>query len=258
MKKNKELISLILFNLHEVCANLFGHHFDNYSINLFLRTDLYNGIREQITEKDKITKVVIGWKPNYLMQMINSRLKQNEIEHVADLLNDDLNMSILNKKIDKFVYDRPRDYVFIFNSLIQIAQAQKKDRINNKIFNEALNYYALYVGESIEAEFLSLHSNINYGEFVTNLKNVIGDKSKVQIKKFILLLTSMEVDDCDIKPFISFLLQIKMIFVCEESRPVEWNRLSNPEVKLNHIMKTYQNRYFYLHPIIEKLMEDYF
>ena len=35
IQKNKQIISLILFNLHEVCSNLFGHHFDNFAINLF-------------------------------------------------------------------------------------------------------------------------------------------------------------------------------------------------------------------------------
>lgn len=258
IKKNKELITLILFNLHEVCSNLFGNKFGNFTINLFLRTDLYIGIRDEITEKDKISKIFIRWTPEYLTQIINKRLNKNGIDHIAELLNDDLNMASLMKKVKKYVYDRPRDYVFIFNSFIQIAQAQKKDKIDNKIFSEALGYYTLYVGESIEAEFLSLHSNIDYGEFVTMLKASRKDKDRIQVKKLIAMLKSMEMTGADIQTLISFLLQIKMILVHENSKQVEWNKLTNPDIKLKTLIKTHRDRNFYFHPTIEKLMEDYF
>ena len=168
--KNKRIISLILYNLHEVCSTLLVHIAENYSINLFLRTDLYLTFKDRITEKDKITKLFFSWQPDYLIQIINYRLKENNINHIADLLHDDLNIDSLMQKIEKFIYDRPRDYVYLFNSFVQIAQSLKKNKIDNKVFNEALEYYVLHLNESLEAEFLSLQFDLSYGLLLTNLK----------------------------------------------------------------------------------------
>ncbi len=259
IKKNKEIISLILFNLHDVCSTMFGNNYHGYTINLFLRTDLYIAFKDRITEKDKITKVVLNWRPEYLMQLINSRLKENNINHIAELLHGSLNIKTLMKKIENYVFSRPRDYIVLFNNLIQIAQSQKKDSIDNRIFNDALENYALHAGESIEAEFLSLPYDIKFGVLLTRLKLLlVKDSKRVQAKKFIKLLTDLKMDEKNIKPFISFLLQIEFIYVQHNSRPINWNKLSNPEIKLDAMLENYNQRYFYFPLIIQKYLDEFF
>ena len=258
IQKNKGIVSLILYNLHEVCCTLLGRHVDDYSINLFLRTDLYLAFKDRITEKDKITKLYFIWQPEYLIQIMNYRLKENDINHIADLLDDNFSMDSLMQKIKKFVYDRPRDYVYLFNNLVQIAQSLKKDKIDNKVFSDALDYYTLHVNESIEAEFLSLQYDISYGLLLTNLKELLGNEERLRIKKFINLLRGMNLKEDDIQPFLNFLLQIKLILLQQDNKPIEWNRISNPDLKLSQILKTSHNRFFYFSPIIQKITDRLF
>ncbi len=163
------------------------------------------------------------------------------------------------QKINKFIYARPRDYVYLFNHLVQIAQSLKKDRIDTKVFREALDYYTLHVNESIEAEFLSLQYDINYGQLLTNLKEQLKeDKTRLRVKKFITLLINMNLKEDAIQPFLSFLLQIKLILLKQDNKPIEWNRLSNPNLKLSQILETSHNRYFYFPPTIQKMIADLF
>ena len=258
IQKNKSIISLILYNLHEVCCTLLGHDVDHYSINLFLRTDLYLAFKDRITEKDKITKLYFIWQPEYLIQIMNYRLKENDINHIADLLDEDLSMDSLMQKLKKFVYNRPRDYVYLFNNLVQIAQSLKKDKIDNKVFSDALDYYTLHVDESIEAEFLSLQYDISYVQLLTKLKELLGNEERLRINKFITLLRGMNCKEDDIQPFLIFLLQIKLILLQQDNKPIEWNILSNPDIKLSQILKTSHNRFFYFSPIIQKIIARLF
>lgn len=259
MKKNRRIISLILFNLHEVCSNLLSHLVDRYAINLFLRTDLYLSFKDKITEKDKITKTFFSWKEDYLIQMITCRLKENDIDHIADLLDDSFNIDALKKKINRYVYERPRDYVYMFNTFIQVAQSLKKDRIDAKVFNESLEYYTSHINESLEAEFLALQYDITYGELLTGLKTLLNkEKRRVRVKKFVQLLSDMKLRENDIQLFLLFLLQIKFILLHQGNEPIEWNKLSNPNLKLKQILKASHNRYFYFPDIVQKILVELF
>ncbi|MFO7790756.1 MAG: hypothetical protein R6U68_17230 [Desulfobacteraceae bacterium] len=259
LQKNKKIISLILYNLHEVCCNLLGHLVDKYSINLFLRTDLYLAFKDKITEKDKITKAFFNWNEEYLFQLINYRLSENDIRHIADLLDDSFNIDTLTKKMRRYVYERPRDYIYIFNNFIQIAQSLKKDKIDTKVFNESLDYYTRHINESLEAEFLSLQYEITYSELLTSLKaSLIKDKRRLRVKKFIQLLEQMDLTEDDIHAFLLFLLQIKFILLYHDNKPIEWNKLSDPNLKLKQILKASHNRYFYFPDIIQKIIDELF
>ena len=259
MQKNKKIISLILFNLHEVCCNLLGHLVDGYSINLFLRTDLYLAFKDKITEKDKITKAFFNWNEDYLIQLINYRLSANDIGHIADLLDVSFNIDALKKKMRRYVYDRPRDYIYIFNNFIQIAQSLKKDKIDTKVFNETMDYYTRHINESLEAEFLSLQHEVTYGELLTGLKTSLKkDKRRLRVKKFIQLLSEMNLKEDNIHAYLLFLLQIKFILLYQENKPIEWNKLSDPNLKLKQILKASHNRYFYFPDIIQRIMDDLF
>jgi len=157
------------------------------------------------------------------------------------------------------VYDRPRDYIYIFNNFIQIAQSLKKDKIDTKVFNESLDYYTRHINESLEADFLSLQYEVTYGELLTGLKTLLNtDKGKVRVKKFIKLLSEMNLKEDDIHPFLLFLLQIKFVLLYQENEPIEWNKLSDPNLKLKQILKASHNRYFYFPDIIQKIIDDLF
>ena len=225
-----------------------------------MRTDLYIAFREKITEKDKITKLFFSWQPEYLLQIINYRLNENDINHISDLLHESFNIASLMRKIDRFIYHRPRDFVFLFNNLIQIAKSLKKNTIDNKVFSEALDYYALHVSESFEAEFMTLTHNIDYSEFMTNIKDAFEKKNenRIRVKKLISLLNDMDVAANDIQSFLSYLLQIKLLQLHQDGKPIEWNKLSRPSLKLSKIIKASHNRYFYFPDIIQKVLNDFY
>ncbi|SCY81177.1 P-loop ATPase, Sll1717 family [Desulfoluna spongiiphila] len=259
IKKNPKQISIILFNLHEVCSTIFSNKVSNYTINLFIRNDLYHFFKDKITEKDKINIVDYKWKKDQLVQLINRRFQENAIEHIANILSEDFNINQLMKKIEKFVYNRPRDYVYLFNYLIQLSISLRKDKISTKMFSEALKAYASHVGQSIEAEFLSLPFNVNMGELLSQIKNENSTNIRIPIYILLEILNEMGLDDEEQKIFIYFLLRIEFIIFEENNSPVDWNKLRSPETKIRTILsKAKKRKYFCFHPLIALLIEEYY
>jgi hypothetical protein len=191
------------------------------------------------------------------VQLINLRLQENNIAHIAELLDETLNMNNLLKKLEKFVFSRPRDYVFLFNTLIQIAQTQYKNKIDNRTFKDSLEYYALHAGESIEAEFLSLPYRINFALFLTKIKDNLKEKHRIQAKKIIAILKELDLEEKDIQKLLLFLLEINLFYIQQNSKPIIWNKLSNPDIKLKEILSKLNQRYFYFPPIIQIYIEEY-
>lgn len=259
IRNNSQLISLILFNLHEICTNLFKGDFFNYSLNLFLRSDIYDNIKDKITQKDKVKKIFYKWDIETLMRMINKRLQENEINNITDILAEDLNIRYLMQKLEKYLYLRPRDYIFFFNNMFAIAKSQKNDELNSRIFNDALDYYSLHIYESIEAELLSLEFRVDLGAFLNGVKHLINENPKIPIEYFNELLIEMKLKESDRNIFVSFLLNVQFMFFVENNRIVNWSTLVDPDSKLNFILNDDKERkYFMFHPTIEILLQNHF
>ncbi|MCP5061348.1 MAG: hypothetical protein GY936_02665 [Ignavibacteriae bacterium] len=259
VESNSKLISLILYNLNEVCTTIFPNDYSDYSINLFLREDIYDIFKEKITQKDKLRKIIYKWDMETLLRMINKRLKSNGIDNITELLADEFNMKILTDKLDKFIYSRPRDYIFVFNNLIQFSKIYKLDKINSRAFNEMLDYYASHIFESIEAELLSLDVEINYGEFLNGIKRVSNNNAKIPIDYFEGLLDTLSITDNKREIFLTFLLKIEFMYLLENNHLVVWSKLIDPQTKLKYFFEHSNDRkQFQFHPIIHFLLEKHF
>ncbi len=259
LRNNSKIVSLILFNLHEICANLFKLELYEYSINLFIRSDIYDTFKEKITEKDKVKKVFYKWDIESLMRMINKRFQENGIENITNILTDDFNIRSLLQKLEKYLYVRPRDYIFFFNNMISIARSQKLDQINNRVFNEALDYYALHIFESIEAELLSLEFQINFGQFLNGVKHLINESQKIPTDYFNKLLNDLNISTENQKILVAFLLNIQFMYFVENNQNVDWSTLVDPDSKLQFILTDSKERkYFSFHPTIDLLLTKHF
>lgn len=258
LQNDSKIISLILYNLHEVCASLFRKKLQNIYINLFIRTDLYDSFKDKITEKDKINKVFFSWSDETLLRLINTRLQQNSINHILDLLSEDLNMNIFMKKMNKYVFKRPRDYIYIFNIFIQLARYLKEDKISTKIFNEALEYYSLHINESIEAELMSMPFRIATNELFNYIKNLNNDKEKIPLSIFSQALDYFSLSESDKLQLLIFLLKNEILVILENNKPIEWNNLIDPLSKLRIIISTQQRVYLLFHPILQTLLDRHY
>ncbi|MBU1170500.1 MAG: hypothetical protein KKD44_13135 [Proteobacteria bacterium] len=254
--KNRSLISLLLHSLHEVCSSIFSNKFKNYTINLFIRTDLFFFFKHLITEKDKINIVDYRWNKELLIKLINKRLKINDIDHIASLMGDELNITQFTQKTDKYVFDRPRDYIYLFNYLIQLAKLYSKNCINHKILNEAINHYAIHISQSIEVEFLSLPFHVDMGDLLSNIKSENNNNDRIPIETMTKICQNLKLDEDNTKTLIHFLLRIEFFKYIENNSPVDWSKLNSPEAKIKIILQSVGRRVkFEFHPIIIKLIE---
>ncbi len=261
LNTNRKLISPILYNLHETCSTLFTNKFEKFSINLFIRSDLYNTFEEQIPEKDKINKILFSWSEEQLIQLINVRLQANLIDHFSKLLDNDLDVNTLLQKLNKFVYCRPRDYIFFFNSMIHNAQSQRREKINLKVFDAAMDSYAIHINDAIEGEFISMPFDFRFGQFMNNLKHVNNSKDRIPISTLQSILSeNLGLDTKLQRMLMEFMLRIEFLYIRENNAPVKWNNIISPDAKLSLLLKESEKRriYFHFHPIIQKLLRDYY
>lgn len=256
---NSKLISLIIYNLHSVCTTLFPNDYINYSLNLFIREDIYDTFKERINQKDKLRKVIYKWNMEALLRMINKRLQDNGITNITELLADEFNIKILMDKLEKYIYPRPRDYIFVFNHLVQIAKIHKLEHINSRVFNEMLDYYGYHIFEAIEAELVSLSATINLGEFLNGIKSLINKNEKIPIEYFEGLLDTLNIHNQARDEFLTFLLKIEFMYFIENNNPVVWSELIDPKSKLKYIFDhSKQKKQFLFHPIINFLISRHF
>lgn len=259
LKNNSSLISLILFNLHEVCSNLFSGKIPNSSVTLFIREDIYDTFKDKITQKDKVKKIFYKWDKDSLLLLINKRLQANNIQNVIYILSEDFTIKLLMQKMSQYVYSRPRDYIFVFNHLIQIARCQKLEKIDNRIFNEALDYYSFHIYESIEAELLTLPFKINFGDLMNGIKHLINEKDRILLEYLQTLLEKLKLEEKEQNMLIAFLLKVEFMVYIENNNPVEWSQLIEPETKLQYILNhSKERKIFIFHSIIKYLLEKHF
>ncbi|MFZ0931373.1 MAG: hypothetical protein WAN11_22405 [Syntrophobacteraceae bacterium] len=258
---NRRMVPLVLFNLHEVCSNLFINKINEYSINLFLRRDLYSLFEHRIPERDKVTKIFVSWDDDDLLHMINMRLQANNVNHISDLLDSDINISKLTQKLDKYVYKRPRDYVYLFSVMIHIAQTLRRNKINGRIIEEAIDDYTTHIAESIEGEFMSMPFDFRFGDFLNLVKYMNNDKARIPLDILVqILVEKLNLDEGHQHMLIEFMLKIEFLYAHENNAPVRWNKLHNPESKLQIIMQESEKRriFFHFHPIVQKLLSEYY
>lgn len=258
-KNNPSIISLIVFNLHEVCLNLFNNQIPNSTANLFMREDIYDTLKEKITQKDKVNKIFYRWEREALFFLINKRLNENNVDNIVDLLSEEFNAKNLTQKLSQYVFNRPRDYVFIFNSFIQIARYQKLDKIDSKVFNEALDYYSFHIYESIEAEILTLPFKIDFGDFLNGIKHLINDSDKIYLEYLQQLLENQTLNEYEQNILIGYLLKVEFMVYVENNNQVNWSKLIDPDTKLKYIFThSKERKYFVFHPIIKYLLQKHF
>jgi len=256
---DNNLTSLILFNLHKACSDIFSRKIDNFSINLFIRKDLYDTFNYKITEKDKISKIYLIWNTEQLLQMINLRLQKNKINHIADILSEELKIHNLTKKIEKYLYIRPRDYIVFFNSLIYSAQSLKRNDIGSKSLNDSINTYAIHVNESLEAEFHSYNDKISISDLLSKIKETNNEKDRIPLNYFTGILTKIGIDKTKHDDFLEFLLRIEFLYLIENNEKINWRNLLKPQVKLASFLKRRNERKtLEFHPIINHLVANHY
>lgn len=256
LNKNSEIITLVLYNLHEASSRVFSKGFNDSSVNLFVRTDLFDRLKRKITEKDKLNKIYLRWSVEDLIKIINFRLKENGINHISDLLDETFSIKKLMDKLSKYVYTRPRDYIAFFNSMIQIASVRGISKIDQQVFSSALEDYAFHVSESLEAEFMSLPKKIEFASFINKLKELNNDSSKISLQKLFDIFVEVKIEEMQFRSVISFLLETEFMFYLENSRKVVWVNILHPEVKLKTLIENSSEKVFFqLHPTVQFLLD---
>ncbi|MBU0475364.1 MAG: hypothetical protein KKF62_14535 [Bacteroidetes bacterium] len=259
-KSNPVIISKILYTLHEV-SNLTLYKIKNpkFTINLFIREDLYDTFQDRIPQKDKVNKVLFNWSFENLLLMVNRRLQVNGVNNIADILSDDFNIHLLSQKIQKYVYLRPRDYIFLFSNIVLIAKSRNENEITSKIFNEAIEYYAHHIFESIQAELMSISVKLQLSYLMNGIKHINNENEKIPIDYLMTVFEAQELDEIEKNKILTFLLKIEFVYYIENNNVVKWSTLIDPSAKLQFILgDSLERKSFQFHPIIHHLLCKHF
>lgn len=199
------------------------------------------------------------WNTEQLLQMINLRLQKNKINHIADILSEELKIHNLTKKIEKYVYVRPRDYIIFFNLLINNTQSLKRNDIGTKSLNLTIDNYSIHVNESLEAEFYSYNENISLSDLLSKIKEFNNNQDRIPLNHFMNILTKVGIDKVKHDEFLEFLLSIEFIYLIENNEQIIWRTLLNPHAKLKSYLKgRNERRCLIFHPIINHLVSNHY
>ncbi|MCF7923422.1 MAG: hypothetical protein K9M55_12050 [Candidatus Marinimicrobia bacterium] len=258
INKNSRIITAVLYNLHDVCSHLFTVDYKNVSINLFVRSDLYDAFSSDISEKDKVKKFYHTWDREILLRMINARFRYNGVDNIIDLLSDSFNIEAFSKKMSKYVFSRPRDYIFIITKMIQIAQSKNLNELNSKIFFDSMDYYTKHLYESIDAEVMTLPFKLQTSTLLNHIKNANNVAEKIPHESLEEIFNRLGLNEEEKMVLLVFLLKSQIIFIYENNAIVRWSKVLEPISKLDVILKSSGRKYLKIHPTIVRILENNF
>ena len=163
----------------ELDTRPFGERGPNYTISIFLRSDIYATFRETSGERDKVNGEILDWHDQEQL----GRLLDERLEYFADVDDpsktwsdyfDDVEDSSARTYILHRVLPRPRDAIFLGNSALDKAKNRGHTEVTNADLIEAFKSYSNWAFDSLLAEDHPVHRRLESVVF-----EFIGSKSTV-------------------------------------------------------------------------------
>jgi hypothetical protein len=129
------------------------------TVSIFLRSDIYNYLKREAREPDKLPISMIEWgDPETLLQVVENRyLYGNASGKSADslwknLLTPEIAGQETRSYIVQAVLPRPRDIVYFFNAAVGRAIDRRHERVEEEDFCAAEEAYSQYAYEALLVE----------------------------------------------------------------------------------------------------------
>lgn len=171
-KIHVDFLSDILWSLLRVGKNLSDdfRHTDSRkeqvkaNFAIFLREDIFDVIRKNSREPDKISCHSMLWEDSELLfRLIDERLIFNQPRKLKNanrdtLWNNYFVKTVENKNVMEYIKEccipRPRDYLFLMNAAISTAKNRRHNIVEESDFLKAEEQYSKYAVETIEVEHI--------------------------------------------------------------------------------------------------------
>jgi len=129
------------------------------TVAVFLRSDIYNYLRTEAREPDKLPVSTIQWRdPQTLLAVIERRFLTSESRNasVEELWKDYFCASVVGEPTKDFLIrvtlPRPRDIVYLCNSAVARAIDRMHDKVEEEDFLAAQEVYSQYAYEALLVE----------------------------------------------------------------------------------------------------------
>lgn len=146
------------------------------TIAIFLRSDIYNYLKTQAREPDKLPLETIEWRdPETLLTVIESRFLagRSDTEDAGDLWTKYFCPTVDGVPTRQFVCDavlpRPRDIVYFCNAAVGRAIDRRHDQVLEEDFKAAVDTYSTYAYEALLVE-----NGITIPEMTEALLSLLG------------------------------------------------------------------------------------
>lgn len=179
-----------------------------FSIVIFLRTDIFTYIYREARERDKIKYYAISWDDSELLcQVVEERIKASTgIEDNRQVwfryFCEKIDGIPIKEYITKNILSRPRDILFLTKYALANAVTRRHDIVEEKDVTDALERYSQHAIDSLIVE-----NGINVDDFEKILYEFAGN-SKILSKKTISeLLHSSGAKNVDLDSLIEILCE---------------------------------------------------
>ncbi len=159
-------LSALLFGLLEVAPRLVtdlrderGHHEVNFSLTVFLRSDIFTYVRGVAREPDKLTAAQITWAdPQVLVRLVDERLAASvDGALTPDEIWEQFFMPTVGGVPTKTfltanTLPRPRDIIYLVRAALSEAVNRAHERVREEDFQSALRAYSQFAFDSLVVE----------------------------------------------------------------------------------------------------------
>jgi hypothetical protein len=166
----------------------------NFSLIIFLRSDIFTYIYRGARERDKIKYHSIVWDdPEILFQIIEERFKYS-LGITNDIWKKYFPVSIDGMDTKDYIINniipRPRDIIFLVQLSLRNAAIHKHSKINVKDIKDAMKRYSQYAFDSLIVE-----NGISITDFENLLYEFVGSNRIITQEELLLAIKNANIDD---------------------------------------------------------------
>lgn len=184
------------------------HKATEFSIVIFLRTDIFTYIYREARERDKIKYFNISWEdPEILWQVVEKRFTfSTGIDNPEVIWKryfpDTVNGIETKKYIIDNILPRPRDILYFIKYALSNSISRKHERILEKDILDAQERYSQHAIDSLIVE-----NGISVEDFEKILYEFVGMKSKITKKEIISIIDRSNISNVDVEILINLLCE---------------------------------------------------
>lgn len=183
------------------------------TVAIFLRSDIYNYLKKEAREPDKLPISTIAWNdPGTLLTVIEERFlsSHHNFTNPDVLWNqffcDEVQGTPLKEYLGKVILPRPRDIVYFCNAAVSRAIDRRNEKVTSNDFLAAEETYSRYAYEALLVE-----NGVTIPEMEDALFGFLGSDHIITVSRALTAMEDAGVDENRLEPLLNKLISMSFL-----------------------------------------------